>query len=145
MSEHELSPTPEDWELVRQVEDYQPQTVPVHVGNIVPVYALPAKRAVMRQLNIPAWSDGVPPIELVPADPRIKNVWLQSWGSNPGVIFIGTKEQVVRNNGNNATDAFRYDGSAIWGPLQGFDEPLYAFASTAGQNIVSVRIEYWAD
>jgi hypothetical protein len=141
----ELSPTPEDWELVRQVEEYHPQTVPVHVGNIVPVYALPAKRSVMRQIDIPWWGDGVPPIELVPADPRIKNVWLQSWSSNPGVMYLGTREQVVRSNGVNATDAFRYDGSSIWGPLQGFDEPLFAFASVAGQSIISVRLEYWAD
>jgi hypothetical protein len=142
----EISPTPENWEVVRQAEEYQPQTVPVHVGNIVPTYALPAKRSVMRQIHVPYWGDaGATPIEMVPGDPRIKNVWIQSWGSNPGVIFLGTYEQVVKSNGMSTTDAFRYDGSAIWGPLQGFEDPLYAFASVTGQNIVSVRIEYWAD
>jgi hypothetical protein len=142
----ELISTPE-WGEVRDYESqYEPVTVPVKITGTPNVYERPAKRGVMRQLNVPAWNDtNAVPIEVVPADPRIKHVWLQAWGSNPGVLFIGTHEQVVRNNGVNATDAFRYDGSAIWGPLEGFDEPLYAFASTTGQNILSVRIEYWAD
>jgi len=142
----ELTATP-DWEDVRQYEGYEQTVVPVKHEGAINARNLPAKRSVMRQINIPYWGDAVNPvpIELVPADPRIKNVWLQSWGSNPGVIFLGTAEQLVRNNSVNSTDAFRYDGSAIFGPLQGFQEPLCAFASVAGQNIVSVRIEYWAD
>lgn len=141
----DLISTPE-WGEVRDYEThYEPTTVPVKLTGTTIVDERPAKRSIMRQLNVPAWSDGVQPLEIVPADPRIKHVWLQSWGSNPGVIFLGTREQVIKNNGNNATDAFRYDGSSIWGPLEGFEEPLYAFASVAGQNILSVRIEYWAD
>jgi len=141
----ELTATP-DWEDVRQYEGYEQTVVPVKHEGAINARNLPAKRSVMRQINVPYWGDAnAEPIELVPADPRIKNVWLQSWGSNPGVIFLGTYEQVVRNNGSTATDGFRYDGSSIWGPLQGFQESMYAYASVTGQNIVSVRIEYWAD
>jgi hypothetical protein len=148
MSEHELSPTPEDWEMVRQVEDYQPQTVPVDVTGIVATYELPAKRAVMRRFNVPFYADtnNAPPVELVPADPRIKNVWLQSSGTNPGDIYIGTYEQcMATQRGNGTTDAFQYVGSNPFGPLQGFDTPIYAYAQVTGSNIVSVRLEYWAD
>lgn len=145
MNNTELASTPE-WGEVRDYDPvYEPTTVPVKLTGTTTVVARPAKRSIMRQLNVPVWSDGVSPLEIVPADPRIKHVWLQAWGSNPGVLFLGTKEQVLRNNGINATDAFRYDGSAIWGPLEGFEEPLYCYASTSGQNILSVRIEYWAD
>jgi hypothetical protein len=143
----ELTPTPENWEVVRQVEDYQPQTVPVHVGNVVPTYALPAKRAVMRRFTVPYFGDAnnAPPIELVPADPRIKCVWLQSSGNNPGDIYLGRYEQVVASSVGTQTDAFQYHGSVILGPLEGFEEPLYAYAQVTGTNIVSVRIQYWAD
>lgn len=139
-------PTP-DWQDVRQSEDYSPVIVSVKNVGVSNVRGLPAKRSVMRQIMVPFWGDtsNPPPIELVPADPRIKHVWLQSWGSNPGVIFVGTQEQVRRSANGVATDAFRYDGNAIWGPLEGFQEPMYAYASVAGTNIVSVRIEYWAD
>lgn len=138
-------PTP-DWQEVRQSEDYSPVVVSVKNVGVSNVRPLPAKRSVMRQIRVPYFGDvnSPPPIEIIPGDPRIKNVWLQASGNNPGDIFMGTYEQ-VKVAVTATTDAFRLFSSDILGPLQGFEDSVYAYASVAGTNILSVRIEYWAD
>lgn len=140
-------PTP-DWEDVRQeYPEYSTVTkVPVCIDEPVVVWDLPAKRSVLRSFHIPAVNAaGVIPVEIIPADPRIKNAFVTSDGANPGAIFLGTMEQVTGTIRGDS-DAYFYNGSTPLGPWQGFQEPVYAIAQTGTSvNIVNIRLEYWAD
>lgn len=140
-------PTP-DWEDVRQEYPQYPvvNEVPVTVKLPVKAWSLPAKRAIVRSFHVPPiGSAGVLPLEIIPADPRIKNAYITSSPNNPGGIFLGTKEQVATQIVANS-DAYFYENSQTLGPWQGFNEALYAVAeSGSSTNIINVRLEFWAD
>jgi hypothetical protein len=142
------TPSPEDWEDVRQ---YYPEhagvtEVPVSIERPVMVWNLPAKHSIVRSFHVPAVAAGVVPTELIPADPRIKSAWIVSDSNNPGAIYLGTKEQVTLVASGAGSDAYFYNGSTPLGPWQGFDQPLYAVAQTGSSvNIVNIRLEFWAD
>lgn len=138
-----------DWEDVRQQypEHSVVTEIPVSVDKPVKTWNLPAKRGIWRSFHIPAFNDSnhARPIEIIPADPRIKNAWIQADGNNPGEIYLGTQEQVALVAVGDS-DAFFYSGSQPLGPLQGFQDAVYAYANNgASVNILSVRLEYWAD
>lgn len=146
MNENVPIATP-DWDNVRDYDNqYQPITVPVKLTGTNVVDERPAKRSVMRQFRVPYFGDtnNPPPLEIIPGDPRIKHAWLQANGNNPGDIYVGSLEQ-VRNAATSTSDAFRLFGSGILGPLEGFQESVYCYALVTGTNILSVRLEYWAD
>lgn len=139
-------PEPADWEDVRQqYSEYTTLTeIPVCVEKPIKAWVLPAKRSYIRSFHVPAVGVGVLPVEIVPADPRIKNAFITSDPSNPGAIYLGTREQVSSAGGGG--DAYFYNGSNTLGPWQGFQESVYAIAQTGTSvNIVNVRLEFWAD
>lgn len=137
----QLTYTPEDWELVRQQEAYEPHVVPVNVKGITVVRELPAKAGRGHTYNVPLPTDPNGPKEIIPADPRIRNAFILTPTSNPGSIVMGTLEQVKAAT----PDGFTIPNGVFIGPFQGFDEPVFAVALTGTTNTVSLRYEYWAD
>lgn len=143
------TPTPE-WEDVR---DYQPvvsmATVPVQIMNTAVVDERPAKRGTWRSFNVPVFNDpsNPQPIEVIPADPRIKNAWLWTDAGNPGHIYLGDNEQLTRINTGLTVDGATFGPGWSIGPVQGFEEATYSIATTSGgqANILNVRVEYWSD
>lgn len=136
-----------DWEDVRQQypEHSAVTEIPVTVDKPIKAWNLPAKRSVMHSYHVPAVGTGAIAIELIPADPRIKNAYIVSDSNNPGAIYLGTREQVSMSGGAGG-DPYFYNGSNMLGPWQGFQEPVYAIAQTGTSvNIVNVRLEFWAD
>jgi len=128
-----------DWEDVRQAEPYPQVTVPVEVVGPIGVWAMPAKRGVNHQFKLDTLANmsGNAP-EVVPADPRIKRAILSA---STATVVVGTQEQV---KDPQSPDGFVLpSGQAI--PWEGFEEPLYAVANTAGAAVLSVRYEFWAD
>lgn len=131
-------PTPENWEIVQQSEEYSPQIVPVNVHGIVPTLTLPAKYSNMRGITVDTLANVPTPQEIIPADRRLKRVWI--WAPFADVI-VGTMEQVKRQpspDGFNLPQNF----PMAW---EGFDQPIYGITTSAGVVTVWVRFEYWAD
>jgi hypothetical protein len=132
-------PTP-DWEEVRQ-QDPVVHSIPVEVQGIVTAHDLPAKRSVMRTITVPGLGTAQP-VEVVPGDPRIKNVWFFTVTGNASNVILGSREQA---NVIPIPDGFILTPNWIIGPLQGFEEGVYAISSTSANNLISVRYEFWAD
>jgi hypothetical protein len=133
----DLVPTPEDWEVVQQYQEYQPQNVPVTINGIVVTTGLPAKYSVMRQIIVDSVTDlGTRPNELIPADPRLKRVILWTTSAN---VTVGTVEQIMKPG---TPDGFLLPQNS---PLEweGFKEPIYGVSTSAVA--VNIRYEYWAD
>ena len=131
-------PTPEDWEIVQQTEQYEPQVVPVDVKGIVATYNLPAKYSVMRGISVDTLANIPVPNEIIPADRRLKRVWI--WAPFADVI-VGTLEQVMKQP---SPDGFNLPQNVpmTW---EGFDKPIYGITTASGVVTVWVRYEYWAD
>jgi hypothetical protein len=130
-----MEPTP-DLEDVRQYEIPTMHTVPVTVDGYVLAIDLPAKRGVNRNFQVTSAA----PMEIVPADPRIKRYHLFNSTASSSV-YVGTLEQLMNTQsfiGYNILPSIPYP------PFEGCDERLYAI-STATTATISVRIEYWAD
>lgn len=131
------TPTP-DWEVVREQDDVQMHCVPVEVRGIIPTWSLPAKHGTTRTITVDALSAIPVPLELIPADPRLKRVWISATGTT---VVVGTKEQVSKQG---SPDGYSFMNTQPM-PWEGFREPLYGVCTTAGPQTVSLRYEYWAD
>lgn len=137
-----------DWVDVRQQDQAIMKPVPVRIDGFTPVWELPAKRSIFRSFSVPVFSTPAQPIEVIPADPRIKDVWIVADTANPGHMYLGTHEQLSTLYGSGSCDGLFLAGGFAIGPLQGFsDTPIYAVAITSGgsANTLSVHISYWAD
>jgi hypothetical protein len=136
------APTP-DWEDVRQeYPEYSPvHEIPVCIEKPVLAWVLPAKRGYQRTITVDLLSNVSTPVEIVPANPKIKRAWISVSGAS---VVIGELEQVKDANG---ADGFTfYAASATPVPFEGFEEPLYGVVATGGtKQTVSVRYEFWAD
>lgn len=134
-----VTETPEEWGTVRQQQEYyHPQTVPVCIDDPIATWSLPAKRSSMYTVTYDQLSFLNPPLELIPADPRIKNAWIMASGTN---CIVGSLEQVM--NANRPLGFTMPANTPMkW---EGFEQALFAVANSAGSGTVSVRIEYWAD
>jgi hypothetical protein len=130
-------PTP-DWETVREQDDVEMHVVPVDIRGIVPTWSLPAKYGTNRSITVDALSAIPVPLELIPADPRLKRVWISATGTT---VVVGTKEQIMKTG---VPDGFSFS-STVPMPWEGFKESLYGICTTAGPQTVSLRFEYWAD
>jgi hypothetical protein len=130
-------PTPENWEVVQQYEDYQPHVVPVDIQGIVATYQLPSKFSVMRKITVDTTTAIPEPNELIPADRRLKRAWI--WTSSSNVI-VGTIEQVMLAT----PDGFNLPANVAM-PWEGFDKPVYGIATQSGPVAVNLRFEFWAD
>jgi len=136
------APTPQDWEDVRQYypEDSVVTEVPVCVEKPIKAWTLPAKRGIQRTITVDLIANISSPPEIVPANPKIKRVWISVSGAN---VVIGTKEQVMDAQG---ADGFTFYAATAPTPFEGFEEPLYGVVAVGGsKQTVSVRYEYWAD
>lgn len=132
------NPSP-DWEEVRQEDqEHVMHAVPVDVRGIVPTRELPAKRSDMRGMQVGSLTDIPQPNELIPADPRLKAVWITSPFAN---LVVGTLEQVMKQP---SPDGFPVPQNfpMRW---EGFDRPVYGVTTTNGAYQVGLRYEYWAD
>ena len=128
-----------DWEEVRQSEPYPQVTVPVEVSGPVAAWVLPAKRGVNHSFTVDTLANmqGNSP-EVIPADPRIKRAWITA---STATVVVGTQEQV---KDPQAPKGFVLPQNNPM-PWEGFEDPVYAVANTAGPAVVSVRYEFWAD
>lgn len=126
-------PTP-DWDEVRQEHpaEYKLNEIPVCIKNTPTVYPMPAKRASMTTISVVN-----SPVELIPADPRLKRAWISA--GNNGVV-VGTREQVVSVN---SAQGFALPAGQPM-PWEGFEEAVYGI-NPGGTVLVSMRYEYWAD
>jgi len=131
------TPTP-DWETIRQQDDVQMHVVPVDIRGIVPTWSLPAKYGACRTITVDALSVISMPFEVIPADPKLKRVWISASGTT---VIVGTKEQLMKTG---TPEGYNFLVSTPM-PWEGFKEPLYAICSTVGPQTVSLRYEYWAD
>jgi hypothetical protein len=127
-------PTP-DWEEVRQQDDVLMHVVPVDVKGIVATWSLPAKRSTMQIININTLAAMNQPIELIPADPRMKRAIITA----STAFTIGTREQIQAVNGGQG---FNVPANTLF-TLEGVNDPIVGIA--AAPVAVSVRYEYWSD
>lgn len=124
-----------DWEDVRQVEPVM-RSVPVQIDGIVSTWSLPAKRSANHNFGVNTLAVIPAPVELIPADPRIKRAWISSSAAG---VTVGTQQQVMNQNGANGFVL----PIGLPMPWEGFEQALYGVGT--GAAIVSVRYEYWAD
>jgi hypothetical protein len=136
-----LEPSPE-WEDVRQHEEFIANVVPVKVEGVSRVVDMPAKRAANFHLTVPNIPDGGSPVEIIPGDPRIKNAWILNSSGSTNSAWLGTREQLSKQG---ELDGFIINPGFVIGPLQGFEESMYAISITSPGSILSIRLEYWSD
>jgi len=137
-------PTPRpapDMDVIRQ-EEMPPvmKSVPVFLDRIAYMTSLPARYSSMQNVVVDQISAIPAPNELVPADPKLKRVWITCTAA-AGNVVVGTREQVI---GLSGPKGFPLPQNTPM-PWEGFREPLYGVSSVAGPFVVSLRFEYWAD
>lgn len=130
-----------DLEVIRQ-EETPPvmKSVPVYLDRIAYVHPLPAKYASMHNVTVDQLATIPIPNELVPADPKLKRVWITCTAA-AGNVVVGTQEQVKSITGPKGFP-LPQNTPMSW---EGFREPLYGIATVAGPFVVSLRFEYWAE
>lgn len=133
------TPSPEA-DMVRQYDQPVMKAVPVKIDSVVYTADTPARYSSETNVAVGTLAANPTPNEVIPADPKLKRVWISSSGAD-GTVVIGTKEQVTGPNGpvGFALPAFKPM------PWEGFREARYAVMTTGGPAVLSLHFEYWAD